>query len=324
VHLTTSPLDWYAARAAGVAAYTLLTVVVCLGMTMAGRKRLERWPRFALEDVHRFGGLLVGSFVAIHVVTIAVDAYLPFSLTALVVPFVAAYRPIFTALGIVAAELLLALAVTNRYRTRLPYPFWRRAHYLNLAIWGAATAHGLGSGSDRSTPWLMAIFAASSSAVLGIGAWRALRRRAVPLRVGAVAATLSLAGAGAVVLAATGPLRFSPKPWNASSFQATLTGQVLRDSGATRALVSAAATAQGQQRALLRADLLVEPNRLAATSFQLEFLPSGLLCTGHVTNVQSFGFDARCKAGDGTHRVVHASWGQSQGNTFTGSLRVSS
>jgi len=293
-------------------------------MTMAGRKRLERWPRFALEDVHRFGGLLVGSFVTIHVVTIALDAYLPFSLTAIVVPLVASYRPIFTALGIVAAELLLALAVTNRYRARLPYSFWRRAHYLNLGVWGAATVHGLGSGTDRSTPWLLAIFAASVAAVLGSGAWRSLRRRGAPLRVGAVAATLSLAGTAAVVLAATGPLHFSPKPWNARAFQATLTGQVLRDNGATRALVSAAATAKGQQRALLRADLLVEPNRLAATSFQLEFLPSGLLCTGHVTKVQSFGFDARCKAGDGTRRFVHANWGLSQGNTFTGSLRVTS
>ncbi len=324
MHLTTSPVDWYAARAAGIAAYVLLSVVVCLGMTMAGRKRLERWPRFALEDVHRFGGLLVGSFITIHVVTIALDAYLPFSLAAIVVPLVASYRPIFTALGIVAAELLLALAVTNRYRGRLPYAFWRRAHYLNLAVWGAATVHGLGSGTDRSTPWLLAVFAASSAAVLGIGVWRGLRRRATPPRVGAVAATLALAGAGAVVLVATGPLRFSPKPWNARSFQATLTGQVLRDNGTTRALVSAAATAKGEQRALLRADLLVEPNRLAATSFELEFLPSGLLCKGHVTRVQSFGFDARCKAGDGSHRFVHASWGQGEGNTFTGSLQVTS
>ena len=30
---------------------------------MASKKPLARWPRFTLEDVHRFGGLLVGSFV---------------------------------------------------------------------------------------------------------------------------------------------------------------------------------------------------------------------------------------------------------------------
>jgi sulfoxide reductase heme-binding subunit YedZ len=322
MHLTTSPVDWYAARAAGIAAYLILTTVVCLGMTMAGRKQLKRWPRFALEDVHRFGGLLVGSLIVIHVATIAVDAYLPFSLTAIVVPLVASYRPIFTALGIVAAELLLALAITNRYRDRLPYAFWRRAHYLNLAIWTAATAHGLGSGTDRSTPWLLAIFAAAVASVLGIGSWRALRNRLAPARVGAVAATLSTGAVILVVALATGPLRFSPRPWNARSFDATLTGQVLRDVGTTRGIVSAAATAEGKQRALLRADLLIEPGRLAATSFQLEFLPSGLLCTGRVTHVESLGFNAICHAADGSRRVVHASWGLTQGNVFNGQVSV--
>jgi sulfoxide reductase heme-binding subunit YedZ len=316
LHLTTSPLDWYAARAAGVAAYLILTVVVTLGMTMASGRQLKRWPKFALEDVHRFGGLLVGSFVTIHVVTIALDAYLPFSIASILVPFVAGYRTLYTALGIVAAELLLALTITNRYRDRLPYRFWRRAHYLNFAVWGAATVHGLGSGTDRSTPWLLALFTASVALVLGVGVWRAGRAR--PAVVWLVAA----AGVGAVVLAATGPLRFSPKPWNASSFEAPITGQVVQNVGSTRGLVSAAATADGRQRALLRADLLLEPSRLDATSFQLEFLPSGMLCTGTVTKVQSFGFDAHCRAQDGTRRFVHASWTLSEGNRLEGQVVV--
>ena len=316
MHLTTSPLDWYVARAAGVAAYLLLTIVVTLGMTMASGRQLKRWPKFALEDVHRFGGLLVGSFVTIHVVTIALDAYLPFSLTAIIVPFVAGYRTLYTALGIVAAELLLALAITNRYRDRLPYRFWRRAHYLNLAVWGAATVHGLGSGTDRSTPWLLALFTASVALVLGAGVWRAVRAR--PAVVWSVAA----AGVASIVLAATGPLRFSPKPWNASSFRAPITGQVVQNVGSTRGLVSAAATADGRQRALLRADLLLEPSKLDATSFQLEFLPSGMLCTGSVTRVESFGFDARCRAQDGTRRFVHASWTLDEGSRFHGQVAV--
>jgi sulfoxide reductase heme-binding subunit YedZ len=316
VHLTTSPLDWYAARAAGVAAYLILTVVVTLGMTMASGRRLERWPKFALEDVHRFGGLLVGSFVTIHVVTIAMDAYLPFSVASIVVPFVASYRTLYTALGIVAAELLLALAITNRYRGRLPYRFWRRAHYLNFAVWGGATVHGLGSGTDRSTPWLLALFTASVAVVLGLAVWRATRARPV------VAWSVAAAGVAAVVLAAAGPLQFSPKPWNATSFKAPITGQVVQNVGSTRGLVSAAATADGRQRALLRADLLLEPRKLDATSFQLEFLPSGMLCTGSVTKVQSFGFDARCRAQDGTRRFVHATWTLSEGNRFEGQVAV--
>jgi cytochrome b561 len=61
MHLTTSPVDWYAARAAGIAAYLLLTVVVTLGMTMASGRLLKRWPKFALEDVHRSRTLQSGN-----------------------------------------------------------------------------------------------------------------------------------------------------------------------------------------------------------------------------------------------------------------------
>ena len=121
MHLTSNPIDWYAARAAGIAAYVLLTAVIALGLALAGKapgRRWRRWPMFAVEDVHRFGGLLVGTFIAIHVVTIGIDSFLPFSLTQLAVPLAAGYRPIWTGLGIAAAELLLALAITNHYRGR--------------------------------------------------------------------------------------------------------------------------------------------------------------------------------------------------------------
>ena len=168
MHLTSNPIDWYAARAAGIVAYLLLTAVVTLGVSMAGRapgRRWKRWPMFAVEDVHRAGGLLVGTFIALHVATIAIDSFLPFSLGQLAIPLTAHYRPIWTALGIVAAELLLALAVTNHYRDRIPRRWWRRAHYANFAVWVAATLHGLGSGTDRNAPWMVAMFAVSAAAV---------------------------------------------------------------------------------------------------------------------------------------------------------------
>ena len=72
-----------------------------------------------------FGGLLVGSLLVIHVGTIAVDSFLPFSIVQLVVPFTASYRPLWTGLGVASAELLLALAVTWR-STAWTYEFARR------------------------------------------------------------------------------------------------------------------------------------------------------------------------------------------------------
>jgi hypothetical protein len=322
VHLTSNPIDWYAARGAGILAYAVLSFVVVLGTTMAGRKAFKRWPKFALEDVHRFSGLLVGTFISIHIVAVAIDSYLPFSLTSLIVPLTSVYRPLWIALGVVAGELLLALAITNHYRRTLPYSFWRKAHYVNFILWLAATLHGIGSGTDRSSPWFLALYGIATGAVVaGIATSLARRRLLRPAWPAALAA-----GAVAAALALTlglGPFRFQPKPWNATTFNDVLKGRVLRDLGVTRGIVSMAGTGVGVQRVLVRADLLIQPQHIQDTSFQMEFLPSGMLCLGTVTHVQAFSFNARCRAPDGTQRVVIANWMHATGPRFTnGTLRV--
>jgi sulfoxide reductase heme-binding subunit YedZ len=322
VHLTSSPIDWYAARAGGVVAYVLLSSVVAVGLTMTGRKPLKRWPKFALEDVHRFGGILVGTFVVIHIVAVAIDAYLPFSLTSLVVPLLSRYRPVWIGLGIVAAELLLALAVTNHYRNRrISYRFWRRVHYANFAVWGAATLHGLGSGTDRSTPWMLAIYATAVSTVCGLTLWRVLRARSASTWLVRSAPFVAAATAVAVVGGlALGPLRFQPKPWNATTFRDVLTGRIQTDSGVTRGIISMAGNGSGAQRVIVRADLLIAPQRLVSTDFQMEYLPSGLLCSGNVTKVHSYGFEATCRLPSGQQRFVQAKWKPSNTTSVRGGV----
>lgn len=307
VHLTSSPVDWYAARAAGLTAYLLLSAVVLLGLTMASKRPLARWPRFAMEDVHRFGGLLVGAFVAIHVVTIAIDSWLPFTIGSLVVPFVSRYRPLWVGLGVVAAELLLALAVTNHYRRRLPYRVWRRAHYLNFAVWSAATAHGIASGTDRSAAWALALYATAGGAVAAATIWRFTRTRARAWALPAAAAGAFWVALVLVVLG-TGPLQFRPRPWNAASFHEQLTGQVTQLNGFSRGIVSMVGQGSGRQNVLVRADLLVAPQRLLKTSFQMEYLPSGEVCIGRVTSVHPTAFVATCRLRTGERRRVQAAW----------------
>jgi sulfoxide reductase heme-binding subunit YedZ len=313
LHLTASPIDWYAARAAGVAAYVALTLVVTLGLAMSGKARSSKWPQFAVEDVHRFGGLLVGFFVSLHVLTIAIDAYLPFSPVQILVPLTSRYRPLWTGLGIVAAELLLALALTNRYRRRIPYRLWRRLHYLNFAVWVAATFHGLGGGTDRNAPWLLSLYAASAASVAALVLWRALRPRPRVLLGGAVAAV------GVVVMLAALP---AAKPhrrmWNASRFHETLTGRILADRGVSKSVISMAGTGRGTQNVLVRADLLAGAEGLEATSLQLEYLPSGAVCRGQVAHVKSFGFRGTCRMDSGERRSVTATWRLLSENSLRG------
>jgi len=163
---------WYIARAGGMLAFTLLTASVVLGLLLSRRDHFDGWPRFALEDVHRFVSLLAGTFIAVHVGSLLFDSYLPFSLTNVLVPGTAPYRPLSVAAGVVAAELLAALAVTNRFRDSLPRTFWRRAHYLNFAVWLLAFAHGIFAGTDATTPWAMALYLASAAMVGALVAGR--------------------------------------------------------------------------------------------------------------------------------------------------------
>ena len=325
MHLTSSPADWYAARAGGIVAYVLLSVNVALGLAMTGKKSMKHWPRFALEDVHRFTGLLTGTFVVVHIVAIAIDAYLPFSIVSLAVPLLASYRPIWTGLGIVAAELLLALAFTNHYRNaKLTYRFWRRAHYVNFAVWAAATLHGMGTGTDRSTPWMLAIFAVAVGTVCGLTTWRVLRRTS-PARWSLRPAPVIASVLGVAVIATLGRgLRFQPKEWNAASFSDSLSGQILTDSGVTRGIVSMSGNGTGSQRVLVRADLLVTTTSLASTAFQMEYLPSGSLCVGTVTKVHAASFDATCAMPDGSVRYVDARWPPSRDGTVVGGVLTAS
>lgn len=321
MHVTSSPQIWYAARASGVAAYVVLSVVVSLGLALGGKAQNKRWPRFSVEEIHRFGGLLVGSLIGVHVLAIAADSFLPFSLTQLLVPFTSSYRPLWTGLGIAAAELLVALAITNHYRRRLPYRFWRMAHYLNFAVWTFASLHGLMAGTDRGAAWLAILYGVSVATVLMLLMWRFGRHVFRPGRV----ATAGAVTVVALPLLIVGPLRHSAPSWNAANISESLTGSVIRNGTETQQIVSFVGQAQRPQKLLVRADLLVAPEKLENTSLQLEYLPSGDVCQGRVTNVGGTSFSGTCRLPNGDQRTIDASWGlNGQGDNVVGQIQLGS
>jgi methionine sulfoxide reductase heme-binding subunit len=155
---------WYVARSAGMVAYVLLSTSVVLGVLMSARARFT-WPRFAIEEVHRFLAILTGIFVVIHGGSLLLDRVVPISLGQAIVPFTSHYRPLAVGLGVTAAELMAAVGLTNLFKRELPYRIWRRVHYLTLAVWILASLHGVLAGSDRSDPWFAGVVAAAVAAV---------------------------------------------------------------------------------------------------------------------------------------------------------------
>lgn len=163
---------WYLGRGTGAVTLVLLTLVVALGVATRSGRPLPGLPRFAVAAVHRSAGLLAVVFVAVHVLALLVDPYAQLTVLDLVVPFTAAAEPLWYGLGAVALDLLLAVVVTSLLRAHLGPAAWRAVHLASYAVWPVALAHGLGSGTDAGSGWLLGL---TAGCVLAVGAavtWR--------------------------------------------------------------------------------------------------------------------------------------------------------
>ena len=201
-----SPL-WYATRGAGVALLLVLTLTVVLGVGTSLRVGGRTMPRFVTAYLHRNLGLLALVLLVLHIVTTVLDPFAHIKVSDALVPFSAAYRPIWLGLGTVAAEVLVAVAVTSMLRRRIGR-LWRAIHWATYACWPVAVVHGLGTGSDAQAPWMIGLTASCVAAVvlavasrLGAG-WPARRRLRAAAGVACLAAVVGIA-----VFAIRGPFR---------------------------------------------------------------------------------------------------------------------
>jgi sulfoxide reductase heme-binding subunit YedZ len=156
--VSTSPSAfWYLTRGTGTLALFLLTLSVALGVANVRRVRTDAVPRFVIDAVHRNASLLALAFLFVHIATALFDGYAPIRLISVVIPFGAAYRPLWLGLGAVAFDLMVAVALTSVLRRRLGYGAWRATHWLAYASWPVALLHGLGTGSDAKAHWMLAV-----------------------------------------------------------------------------------------------------------------------------------------------------------------------
>jgi len=161
---------WYLVRGTGAVALVLLTVSVVIGILGSVRFSAARWPRFAIDSVHRDVSLLVLVVLVIHIVTSVLDGFAPITLLDGVIPFVSPYRPLWLGFGTLAFDLLVAIAVTSLVRRRLGYRAWRAVHWFAYASWPVAVLHGLGTGSDVKQWWMLALTVVCVVAVL-VAVW---------------------------------------------------------------------------------------------------------------------------------------------------------
>ncbi|HEY3959460.1 MAG TPA: ferric reductase-like transmembrane domain-containing protein [Solirubrobacteraceae bacterium] len=188
---------WYLTRSTGAMALLLLTLAIAIGVVDVKRWSTARWPRFVVDSLHRNVSLLAMVFLSLHILTAVLDSFASIPLIDAFVPFVGSYRPFWLGLGAVSFDLLLAVTITSLLRQRIGYASWRAIHWLTYASWPIALLHGLGTGSDVTSAWLLALSLACVAMVAGAVLVRVLTG---PERTRLRGATLGGAGLFAVFL----------------------------------------------------------------------------------------------------------------------------
>jgi methionine sulfoxide reductase heme-binding subunit len=144
---------WIAIRATGLTGYFLLTISLLMGIySHIPRKK---GPILAF---HQAIGQVALLFIGIHAYLLIFDNYEPYSVTALLIPFTAAYEPVLSGMGTIAAYLLVIVLLSSDFMKKVGRSFWKKTHYLVFPLWFLSAIHGLFLGTDAGSIWAETLY----------------------------------------------------------------------------------------------------------------------------------------------------------------------
>jgi sulfoxide reductase heme-binding subunit YedZ len=162
---------WLAARAAGIAAFLLLTFQIALGLVLSHPTNKSTWKLSKrIFPWHEHLWVFVMAFLLVHIVSLVLDPYAGVGLGGALIPGLSAYRSSPVALGTMALYAFLLTAITARYTRLLPSGAWLSIHRLAIVVWVLSWVHGVLAGTDSDS--LRGMYVASGLAVLAAGAYR--------------------------------------------------------------------------------------------------------------------------------------------------------
>jgi methionine sulfoxide reductase heme-binding subunit len=176
-------ISWITSRAAGIAALLLSSISVCVGLLMGGRILKGRQPD--LRVTHEALSLATLAALAIHGLTLLGDSFLHPSLGDVAIPFLSAYKTLWTSAGIVAFWALLLLGGSYYARRWVGPQRWRKLHRFTALAWALGLAHSLGEGTDAGQAWFLAMTAIAVVPAIALLLVRWLSPSAVPQARGA-------------------------------------------------------------------------------------------------------------------------------------------
>ncbi len=162
----TNQATWYVTRAAGFTAYLLLWLSTVWGLAVSSRILEGKLHGSYTYDFHQFISLLAIAFLALHIIVLLFDQFLPFSIAQILIPFTSTYRPLWVGLGVLSFYVVLLVTVTFYLRDRIGQKTFRTIHVFSLLSFVGAAAHGLLAGTDGVLPVVRIMYAGTFLSVV--------------------------------------------------------------------------------------------------------------------------------------------------------------
>lgn len=143
---------WTLLRAAGIGAYLMLFLSVAWGLVSTTAAFGRVVSKASAATVHGFMSTCGLTLLALHVGTLLVDSFMPFSIAAVTIPMVSEYRPAAVTLGVVSMYATAFVVVLSWLRKRIGTTIWRASHLLAVPAFTLALLHGVFAGTDTTRP----------------------------------------------------------------------------------------------------------------------------------------------------------------------------
>jgi len=150
---------WYVIRAAGFTAAGLLFLLMLSGIGQVTGLIYRIMEPLKAWVLHKALAIALCVAIAIHVLFLLIDTYLPFSFTQIFVPFASMYNNGTSLLSFKLSAIAVALGVLAMYGVAIVVAsslgwidskkrLWRNTHYISYFVIIAVFIHALGTGAD--------------------------------------------------------------------------------------------------------------------------------------------------------------------------------
>jgi sulfoxide reductase heme-binding subunit YedZ len=164
---------WNLIRTSGFLAYFLFTLSIAAGLM--SRLSILQKQKLLMLELHKTSGWIGMLTTFFHAALLVVDAYVPYQVGEILLPFSAENSPVLSAFGTISLYFfLLTMATSDFFMKRLGRTLWKKIHLLVLPAWVLMVLHGILIGTDSAQSWAAFLYGGGVILILTLLVFRHL------------------------------------------------------------------------------------------------------------------------------------------------------